>query len=100
MRVPTSARPLPSETAEHKRLQGINLDKLAVLRYKHGLTWADVFSADEAGCLFFPQHSAVWAPKGTRNVVGKKDDKRQYTFDVVVNGRGEVSAPAVARAHT
>jgi len=71
-------------------LHNITLQQLAV-RLDEGLKPKYVLGSDEFGMHLFPRSPWKWEKKGAEEVKSVlKEDKRQYTGDLVMNMDGEV----------
>ena len=80
------------EQAKQKQdqLHKITLQRLAV-RLREGLKKKYVIGSDEFGMHLFPRSQWKWEKKGSAEVKSVlKEDKRQYTGDIVMNLEGDV----------
>ena len=80
------------EQAKQKQdqLHKITLQRLAV-RLQEGLKKKYVIGSDEFGMHLFPRSQWKWEKKGSAEVKSVlKEDKRQYTGDIVMNLEGDV----------
>jgi len=82
----------PEARVKQDKLHNITLQRLAV-RIADGLDPKYMIGFNQFGMHLFPQVAFVWTLKGDSEVKGAlKEDKRQYTGDIVHNMMGEVIA--------
>ncbi len=55
----------PVQLAKQDELHQFNLERLAVLKSKEGLTDEFIIGKDEVGVFLFPQEKERWEKKGT-----------------------------------
>jgi hypothetical protein len=66
-----------------------------------GVPWMFFYTSDETGVHLMPQTSSTWSEKGGKDaVVYAKEDKKQYTADIVLNTKGFVCLQLIFEGKT
>ena len=91
LRRTTGTPPCPEDVEKQERLHRHNLLRLCYLIRVEGLTLDRILGSDESGCALMPVSPWRWEYKGSKDVFAPtKEDKRQFTFDIVHNAEGQV----------
>jgi hypothetical protein len=91
LRRTTATPPCPQDVEKQERLHKRNLLRLTYLIRVEQLTLEDIIGSDESGCALMPVSQWRWELKGSKDVFSPtKEDKRQFTFDIVHNAVGKV----------
>jgi hypothetical protein len=91
LRRTTAATPCPEDVEKQERLHKRNLLRLTYLLRVEMVTLDRIIGSDESGCALMPVSPWRWELKGSRDAFSPtKEDKRQFTFDIVHNAEGKV----------
>lgn len=106
LRRTSATSPCPEDLDKQKRLHKRNLLRLCYLIREENLPLENLIGSDESGCALMPVNQWRWTEKGAVDAFSPtKEDKRQFTFDIVHNAAGKVSVrcgvdPVCIRAHS
>ena len=93
LRRTTATPPCPEDVEKQERLHKRNLLRITYLIREEKLPLARMLASDESGCALMPVSPWRWEYKGSKDVFcPTKEDKRQFTFDIVHNAEWKVHA--------